>query len=461
MLLSHLNALRLGFSTKAAKDIQSMGISKYISNQLDKSVTLDMPSFIAEGPKSLSEFQTIRQNAKNSNGVNANQANKDLNKMGMAWKAYIIQRCNESEFPLLEKINLFFQNHFVVTLKSVKVPFWIFKYYETINKFALGNYKTLLREIIYSNAMIKYLDNQQNKKEKINENLARELLELFTLGEGNYSEDDIKNTALSLAGLTFGEEKGKYRLVLMDNSTKTVFGKSGNYKIDDVIDIIFEQSNTAYFITEKLLKWFFYDNPSKALIVKYGDYLKLNNFELKPFFKYLFSEECQNPHGGNQIKNPLTYILQIHHDLGLKPNYSFLSIVLKNQAMDIYDQPNVKGWTGGRGWLSSQIYADRNQFIDFVIDGNLKFQKVLNKRLEKIDAGEILFQPRLKLENMSNAKAILDEFCEKMIFETNEELISALNQLLKYDFDPRAENAQKSLLSVYQYLAKTPEFQII
>jgi uncharacterized protein (DUF1800 family) len=126
---------------------------------------------------------------------------KDLIQVSFEWKAFILKRCHETDLPLREKINLFFQNHFVVTLQSVKVPYWIYKYYETLHTHSLGNYKTLVKEIVYSNAMIKYLDNQQNRKGNINENLGRELLELFTLGEGNYTENDIKNTALALAGL--------------------------------------------------------------------------------------------------------------------------------------------------------------------------------------------------------------------------------------------------------------------
>lgn len=460
MDIHHLNSLRTGFSTRQAAAIQQKGISSYIHEQLNAKNSLSEPEFIAAGPKSLKELQALKTEASNGGKATENII-KELKKVGFDWKAFIFQRCYETEYPLREKINLFFQNHFVATLQSVKVPYWIYKHYETINTHALGNYKTLVKEMVYSNAVIKYLDNQQNKKGKINENLARELLELFTLGEGNYSESDIKNTALTLAGLSFGEEKGLYRPFSKDNSTKEVFGKSGNFIIDDVIDIIFEQKNTAYFIAEKALKWFFYDNPHQDLVYKYGNILKEKNFELKPFFKALFTEECKNNKGGNQIKNPLIYLLQIHNDLNLTPNYKLIAFLLKNQSMDIYDQPNVKGWKGGKNWLTSQIYADRNQFIDFVISKNKKFESALNRRLEKFDVGTISLNPTLKINNKSSAKSILEELTERMIFETNGEMQSDLNQLLRYDFDTKAENADNSILSVYRYLAKTPEFQII
>jgi uncharacterized protein (DUF1800 family) len=457
---NHLHALRLGFSTKAAASIQKKGVDNYIAEQLLAKNNLEIPKFISDSPKNLKEFQSLKKEA-DKGGQAVEKIAKQLIKTSFEWKAFIIKRCHETEHPLREKINMFFQNHFVVTMQSVKVPYWIYKHYETINNYSLGNYKTLVKEMVYSNAMIKYLDNQQNRIGKINENLGRELLELFTLGEGNYTENDIKNTALALAGLSFGEEKGMYRPFLKDNSIKTVFGKSGNFIIDEVIDSIFAQKNTAYLLAEKALKWFFYDNPPKELVSKYGNVLKAQNFELEPFFKALFTDECKNLKGGQQIKNPLTYLLQVHDDLNLKPNYKLMAFMLKNQAMDIYDQPNVKGWKGGKDWLTAQTYADRNQFIDFAINGNKRFEKVLNKRLEKFDVGIIQFNPQLKIQNKSNAKAILDEISSRTIFENNQDLTAEMNQILKYDFDPKTENAEKSILSVYQYLVKTPEFQII
>ncbi len=455
-----LNALRFGFSTKDAVKIEKLGLSKYISNQLNAKIDLVEPKFINESPKSLAELRELKQSA--DKGVNdSEKVAKKLIKINFEWKAFLVERFFETAYPLREKINLYFQNHFVVTLQSVNVPYWIFQHYQSINQNSTGNYKTLVKEMVYSNAMIKYLNNQQNKKGKINENLARELLELFTLGEGNYTENDIKNTALALAGLNFGESKGQYRPFLIDTSSKTVFGKSGNFTIDEVIDIIFEQKNTPYFLAEKVLKWFFYDNPSQDLIYKYGNLLKDKQFELKPFFQEMFEQEGKNEKGGNQIKNPLIYFAQIHYDLQLTPNYKLLAFLLKNQKMDIYDQPNVKGWKGGQNWLTSQIYADRNQFIDFIIDGNKQFEKTLNKRLEKFELGTISYNPKLKILNQKNAQTILYELTQKMLFEANEDLKQELNQLMKYDFDPKAENAEKSMLKVYQFLAKSPEFQII
>jgi uncharacterized protein (DUF1800 family) len=457
---SHLNALRLGFSTGASNEIRRLGLQNYIKTQLQAQNPLTEPDFIRNGPKSLTELVMLREQNKSS-GENQESLVKELTKVRFEWKAFYLQRCFETRNPLREKLNLFFQNHFVATLQSVKLPYWIFKYYETINNHSTGNYKTLVREMVYTNAMIKYLDNNQNKKGKSNENLARELLELFTLGEGNYTENDIKQTALALAGLTFGEEKGQYRPSLKDNSVKTVFQKSGNFIIDDVIERIFEQERTPYFISEKLLKWFFYDNPPPEKIQKYGALLKFHQFELMPFLNKLLEEECRNYTSGNQIKNPMIFLFQIHEDLNLKPNYKLMTFFLKNQGMDMFDQPNVKGWKGGRDWLTAQIYQDRKQLLDLIILGHPKYLSMLQRRLEKFDVGEISFQPKLNIVNRVNAASILSELTNRVVFNVDEEMQLALNQLLKYDFDPEADNADKAILNVYRFLAQSPEFQII
>lgn len=460
MDINHLNALRLGFSTKEAKNISKKGLVNYINDQLFTKNILTMPEYIVSSPKSLRELQ-ISRNISGNDGKRKEEVNLAIINARYDLKAYIIQRCNESNTPLSEKINLFFQNHFVVTFDKVRLPYYIFKHYETINSHALGNYKTLVKEMVFSNAMIKYLDNQQNKSKTPNENLGRELLELFTLGEGNYTESDVKNTALALAGLTLGEEKGIYNLKVKDNSIKNVFGKTGNFNINHVIDIIFEQKNTPYLLTEKVLKWFFYDLPPKELIIKYGDVLKNNNFELKPFFQYLFIDECKKSQGGNQIKNPLTYFLQIHYDLGLNVNYRLISYLISTQGMDIYDQLTVKGWNGGQDWINHQIYAERNLFVDFLIDKSVKFENILKRATKKYNFGSTNFNIKLDLENKSSAKTILNELKDKMIFESNDEINEELNQILKYDFDPKTNNADIYILRAYQYLAKSPEFQII
>ena len=138
-----------------------------------------------------------------------------------------------------------------------------------------------------------------------------------------------------------------------------------------------------------------------------------------------------------------------------------MAIFLQNQTMDIYDQPNVKGWKGGQHWLTAQTFQERSQMIDFLLSGNKKYENQFNNRLKRLDGGYIDFKPNLTIKNRLSAATILEELTQNMVFEVSEEMKEELNQILKYDFDPQAENAEKSIQRVYAYLAKSPEFQII
>ncbi|MDA3613968.1 DUF1800 family protein [Polluticaenibacter yanchengensis] len=456
----HQYSIRLGFSTQEADKIKSVGLKKFITHQLNAKNDLAEPMFISDSPKTSQALKELREKLEADDKPDHN-INQYLNEKHLFWKAFLVERFYTTENPLREKINLFFQNHFVVTCQSVRFPYWIFLHYKTINDYSIGNYKTLVKEMLFSNAILKYLDNQQNKKGSINENLGRELLELFTLGEGNYTEADIKNAALALAGLGYGDEKGKYRKAATDNSVKTFLGKSGDFDALDIVDIIFEQKSTAEYLSEKVLRWFFYDTPKKELVTEYANILRQSNYELAPFFQTLLEKECLKNDTGTQIKNPLQWGIQVFKDLNLQPNYQFLVMFLKSQSMDLYDQPNVKGWKGGQDWMTSQIFTSRNQLIDFLIDGNPQMEKQFKRRVEKIDGSTINFKADLMVKNKKSAYTIINELASRTVYETNKQMDADLDEVLKYDFDPQSENAPQSILNVYQYLAKSPEFQII
>ena len=141
--------------------------------------------------------------------------------------------------------------------------------------------------------MIEYLDNKDNRRNKLNENLSRELLELFTIGIGNYTENDIKNGAKALAGLLPNDIEGTYRPNFENSEEIEYFGKKGIFKADDLIDIIFQQQQTPYLIVRKILKWFIYDNPEDDLVKYYGDYFRQIDFEIQPLLTKIISEESK------------------------------------------------------------------------------------------------------------------------------------------------------------------------
>lgn len=363
-------SLRLGFSSKEAQAISDLGFKKFLERSFESKPQTKSPDFLEDSPKTIEDFKQIRMQYKENNTEARKQLRITEAKVSQDMKAWWIDKMRTDEFPLREKMTCFWHNHFVATFQKVKVNYYIYQHHQILEENAFGNFKELTKKILKSNAMVRYLDNTDNKRGKNNENLSRELLELFTLGIGNYTENDIKNGAKALAGLGIGQDGAQYRRALEDNDSKTYFGKTGNFKCDDLVDIIFEQKEIPYLLTRKILGWFIYDTPKEKLVRYYGDYFREMNFEIKPLLTKIFKEEYSKNNAGSKIKNPLEYILQLMSELHIdNSNSKAVAFFIKEQGMDLFNQPNVKGWVGGNSWLTSQVYLQRNNMADLLCSG--------------------------------------------------------------------------------------------
>jgi len=456
-------SLRLGFSGKQRNSIEKIGLPVFLEKSFVAPFDKKVPKFLDNSPKTIEELKAKRQVLKNANPDQAKELLKVELQVSQEMKAWWLQKMIEDEFPLREKMTCFWHNHFVCTFQKVKVNHWIYQHNQMLRENAFGNFKTLTKKIVQTNAMVRYLDNVDNKRDKINENLSRELLELFTLGIGNYTEEDIKNGAKGLAGLNIGEDQAVYRRFLENDEPITYFGKTGKFKIDEMIDIIFEQKAIPYLITRKILQWFIYDNPSETLVNYYGDYFRKVDFEIKPLLVKIFTEEFPKDNAGSKIKDPLVYILQVLNELNVEQlSPKLLAFYLKQQGMDLFNQPNVKGWNGGKEWLSSQMYLQRNNIADLLCNG-----KNISRRAQYMDNDMVkenvnqLVKVSLNWTKSGNNKTIIAELQDRLLFQTNENLQKDWETLLKYDFNPKAEGADNAVLRLFNNMIKTPEFQII
>lgn len=183
------------------------------------------------------------------------QSVEDLKNLNLTWLGEMIN----SEAQMREKMSLFWHGHFACRVINI---YFQQQLLNIIRENALENFGDLLREVSKSPAMLSFLNNQQNKKQHPNENFAREVMELFTMGRGNYTEEDVKESARAFTGWGFNL-KGEFveRPFLHDNGNKTFLGKTGNFDGDDIIDILLEQKQTAKFITQKIYRYFVNDAP--------------------------------------------------------------------------------------------------------------------------------------------------------------------------------------------------------
>ncbi len=284
-----------------------------------------------------------------------------------------IQRMIQSQRPLEEKLVLFWHGHFASGYQTVRSSYAMHQQNELFREHALS-FNQLLEQIIHDPAMLRYLDNDRNVKSHPNENLAREILELFSMGEGSYSEKDIKEAARALTGYTFDRKTMKpvFRSKVHDNGSKTIFGQKGDWDGDDLVELILQQPATAKFIAKKVFVFFSHDQPSKQTIDELAQILRTNDYKLRPLLKALFrSKEFYSERSvGTQIKSPVQLSIGIYKNLGIQ-NFNSTAIfnACRSMGQELLQPPNVKGWDGGRTWINTNSVFLRNSSAAGLITG--------------------------------------------------------------------------------------------
>jgi uncharacterized protein (DUF1800 family) len=231
-----------------------------------------------------------------------------------------------------------------------------------------------------------------------------------------------------------------------------------------MVDVIFQHPKVPYLITGKILKWFIYDNPTEELVHYYGSYFKEVNFEIKPLLTKIFTEEFAKNNAGSKIKNPLEYILQLIYELNIPAkNGKAIAFFIKDQGMDLFNQPNVKGWDGGNSWLTSQIFLQRNTIVDALCNGKPFGQKRLENDDNSMqnDSQKLLFSPKLNWNKNQNNKQIIAELGNRLLFQISENNQKDFEKIVAYDFDSSTEGSDNAVLRLFNYMAKLPEFQLI
>ncbi|MBI1289864.1 DUF1800 family protein [bacterium] len=283
---------------------------------------------------------------------------EDVEKMKTWW----LERMAKTTRPLQEKMTLFWHGHFAVSAEKVKEPEFNYQLNKVFRDTATGNFRDLVFEVGKSPAMLEYLDNNRNKKGHPNENWARELMELFTMGIGNYTEEDIKEAARAFTGYT--HRNGNFTFVEKDHDfgEKTFLGRTGKFDGADVINIIMEQPATAHFISRKLWEYLVYENPDDALIDEVAALFREGDYELKPLLRTIFlSKEFYSDRAmQGLVKSPAQYIVSLQDHLGVDtPRGSLLTLAMRALGQDLFYPPNVKGWDGNRAWINSNTALAR------------------------------------------------------------------------------------------------------
>jgi uncharacterized protein (DUF1800 family) len=295
--------------------------------------------------------------------------------------------------PLTERMTLFWHNHFTSSVQKVKSGTLMYRQNVLLRRHALGNFAQLLHAVSKDPAMLVYLDSATNRRGKPNENFAREVMELFTLGEGSYTEGDIREAARSFTGWSINPDSGAFlwRPLAHDGGTKTVLNRSGEFSGDDVLDILLAQPQTARFVVTKLWKEFVSPDPDPREVDRIAALFRGSGYDIKTALRALLTSDpfyaAQNR--GALVKSPVDLVIGTmrQFDVGYSDPLP-LTFLLRTLGQDLFSPPNVKGWPGGETWINSTTLLARKQFLErlFRVDESRMQAQVRDGQMKGINA---------------------------------------------------------------------------
>ncbi len=270
--------------------------------------------------------------------------------------------------PLTEKMVLFWHNHFTSSLEKTNSPELLLRQDLLLRRLGTGSFGALLHAVSRDPAMVLYLDSDTNLKGKPNENYARELLELFTMGEGNYTEQDVKEAARAFTGLTVDRYDGTtgFDPRRHDAGVKTFLGRTGNFSGDDIIDIILQQDRTAVFLTEKLWRYFISPQPDPALVQSWAAAFRSSGYDIRTLLRLLFSSDAFWAASNRDalVKSPVELLVGFIRTWGIADyDPKRLTWQLSRLGQDLFNPISVKGWPWGQDWIDAATLLERRRDI--------------------------------------------------------------------------------------------------
>jgi len=311
---------------------------------------------------------------------------------GLALRAWWVQEMLATPTPLTERMTLFWHNHFVSGQPKVFITRLMYRQNVTLRANSLGNFATLLHAIARDAAMVVYLDSGQNRKGAPNENFAREVMELFTVGEGQYTEQDIKEAARAFTGWGIDRDSGQFvfRRGLHDYGMKTVFGKSGQFDGDDVLDLLLARKETAEFVTAKLWREFVSPEPDVAEVKRIARVFRDANYEIKVALRELLLSPAfyAAENRGVLVKSPVDLVVGTLRSLEIRPDQTLpFAVAAAGMGQNLMSPPNVKGWPGGETWINTTTLLARKQFVDRVTRADESSMAVAAAIMNVVDTG--------------------------------------------------------------------------
>ncbi len=387
--------------------------------------------------------------------------NRDLTQRSN-FRRWWLKRLLDTPRPLEEKLVLFWHDHFATSWQEVRDSFMMIQQNQLFRRYA-DKYDGLLHGIVQDPAMIRYLNNDQNVKGNNNENLGREVLELFSLGEENsanhkkdgYTEKDVREgMTRALTGFTFERWTGQFRFYSKshDAGSRALLGKKGEFGPHEALDIVLKHPATARYITKKLLEYFVNFEPDPKVVDRLAQVLRDNNYEIRPMLRSLFlSEEFYSPKAlANHIKSPAELMVSTAKMMKLaNVDPRNIDLACMNMGQTLLEPPSVAGWPEGRFWINAHLILIRyNSASNLVQDGKVDLVALLQGR------------------TFNNPTEVVDHLIQRCLLASLKEtkrqaLIDFASSLPpSREWPKQREQVNARLRTLVVMLMSTPEFQV-
>ncbi len=320
------------------------------------------PAWVNEPFESLRRLRTMSEEERKA-------FRRDQVEKGLELRAWWVTEMLATPSPLTEKMTLFWHNHFVSSQQKVRVPQLLYRQNLLLRRHALGNFGAFLHEIAKDPAMVIYLDSASNRKAQPNENFAREVMELFTLGEGRYTERDVKEAARAFTGWSIDPDSGEFvfRRFQHDDGVKTVLGRTGNFDGDAVLEILLAREETAQLIVTKLWREFVSPVPDAAEVKRIAGRFRASGYNIKSALRdMLTSDAFYAPENrASLIKSPVELVVGTLRQFGFSVGDVLPFVAgLAQLGQNLFSPPNVKGWPGGEAWINATALLQRKALLD-------------------------------------------------------------------------------------------------
>ncbi len=476
-----LNRAGFGGTPKEIQALADLGLDKAISSLLDYETIPDPtlnPDWAHPNPAEIIQFREGIRNAKTPEDrkLVQQQQQRLIQERMMELRGWWLQRMARGPRPFQEKMVLFWHGHFATSIEKVRNPYYMWRQNELFRRVATGNWTYLLTEVGMDPAMLVWLDQAQSRKDHPNENFAREVMELFALGEGHYTEKDITEGARALTGwsLEGEQEQFVYRPRFHDDGEKTFLGRSGNLEPEDVIQTIVAQPQAARFVTAKIWNYFTDQVPSPELTTALAAVLRANGNNFKPFLRVML--RSQEFYGSdivrNQVKSPVQWLIGSVRMLECDLPPTLISWgMIRQLGQDLFAPPNVKGWDGGVTWITTNTLLTRYNDAQSLVEGTLPqltpgdlAKKAgnqggmrLEKALQRVRMGGVKLDRILTLEERADKDSIMASL-QHRLFQT---VLDSQQQAALHEFlDSKTILSDADILTSIRLMMSTPEYQV-